>query len=351
MAAVAEWLLETGISSDRIETEPSQLWISVNTTVAEAESLLKTKYLVYHHQAMGHSFVACEESYSLPRVLSEEHVDLVMPTLHFNAPAHVVAESGLRRRGEIAEGEDKSYSGAMTFQEPLPGPVAATGDDDLSNCASVMTPPCLRALYGYTEAPAVVEDNSFAVIEFSPLTYLTTDMDLLLGQIAPALVGQRPIEVGIDGGAEQPQILTFQNVAGPALELPWSMALVTPQNVTLLQAGDNIESATFNSVLDAFDASYCTFDGGDDPAFDPVYPDLQDGGYNGTQDCGTVKPPAVLMHTISLDEADLTPFYMRRQCHEFGKLGLMGTTVLHATSLFGKPQSTIPNCSAVDSAL
>ena len=39
--------------------------------------------------------------------------------------------------------------------------------------------------------------------------------------------------------------------------------LVYPQKVTLFQTGDIIEGASFNNFLDALDASYCTFEGGD----------------------------------------------------------------------------------------
>lgn len=65
------------------------------------------------------------------------------------------------------------------------------------------------------------------------------------------------------------------------------MALVAPQQVTLYQAGDLpqgstfhsiptfeilltklVKGASFNNLLDALDASYCTFEGGDDPTQD-----------------------------------------------------------------------------------
>lgn len=42
--------------------------------------------------------------------------------------------------------------------------------------------------------------------------------------------------------------------------------------------------------LDALDGSYCS---GDDPAYDPLYPDNQPGGYKG-KDCGKYKPTKVI---------------------------------------------------------
>jgi tripeptidyl-peptidase-1 len=47
------------------------------------------------------------------------------------------------------------------------------------------------------------------------------------------------------------------------LDLEYAMALVYPQKVTLYQAGDTVEGASFNDFLDAIDGSYCSYEGGD----------------------------------------------------------------------------------------
>lgn len=108
------------------------------------------------------------------------------------------------------------------------------------------------------------------------------------------------------------------------------MALVTAaQKVTLYQVGDLVESGDFNNLLDALDGTYCTFKGGDDSA-DPQYPDTATGGYK-KKDCGTVKPAHVISTSYGYNEADLTPAYTARQCAEYGKLGLMGVTVLFSS--------------------
>ena len=59
------------------------------------------------------------------------------------------------------------------------------------------------------------------------------------------------------------------------------MTLVNPQPIQLLQTGDLVEGAGFDNWLDAVDASFCTFDGGDDPEQDGIYPDPLPGGFNG----------------------------------------------------------------------
>ena len=110
--------------------------------------------------------------------------------------------------------------------------------------------------------------------------------------------------------------------------------------------------ASFNNFLDAIDGSYCTFEGGDDPNQDGIYPDTQPGGYTGmsiylqavllnlkykpeAEDCGTVKPASVISISYGYSEADLTPFYAERQCTEYAKLGLMGVTFLFSSGDYG----------------
>ena len=110
------------------------------------------------------------------------------------------------------------------------------------------------------------------------------------------------------------------------------MALVgAKQNITLYQTGDDVEGASFNDLLDALDSNYC---GGDDPTQDAIYPDPF-GGYQGPKACGTVKPAYVISTSYAYNEADLTPFYTARQCNEYAKLGMLGTTVLYSSGDFG----------------
>ena len=109
------------------------------------------------------------------------------------------------------------------------------------------------------------------------------------------------------------------------------MTLVYPQEVTLYQVGDLVEGASFNNFLDAIDGSYCTFRGGDDTTQDAVYPDPNPGGYKGPENCGGYAATKVISTSYSYNEHDLTPFYERRQCAEYMKLGLMGVSVLYSS--------------------
>lgn len=81
----------------------------------------------------------------------------------------------------------------------------------------------------------------------------------------------------------------------------------------------------------------CTYDGGDDVGFDAVYPDPYPGpnSYQGTEDCGTYAAAKVISTSYSYDEAALPASYEIRQCHEYMKLGLMGSTFVYSSGDYG----------------
>lgn len=99
-------------------------------------------------------------------------------------------------------------------------------------------------------------------------------------------VGQQPVLVSIDGGKStynhanhssptrttplktgvaQTVDRSFNFNGESDLDLEYAMTLTNPQPVLLLQTGDLVEGAGFDNWLDAIDASFCTFEGGDDP--------------------------------------------------------------------------------------
>lgn len=59
------------------------------------------------------------------------------------------------------------------------------------------------------------------------------------------------------------------------------------------------------------------------------------GGYQGPQECGGAALTKVISTSYAYNEADLTPFYEARQCDEYAKLALMGTSVLYSSGDYG----------------
>jgi tripeptidyl-peptidase-1 len=115
-----------------------------------------------------------------------------------------------------------------------------------------------------------------------------------------------------------------------------------PQSITLYQVDDEIEvfeDGGFNTLVDALDGSYCNFTAfgitGDTPGFDPTYPDPAKGGFKGPLACGTFTPTQVISISYGNSEFDAPVAYPKRQCLEFLKLGLQGTTFVWASGDFG----------------
>ncbi|KAG9312210.1 peptidase S8/S53 domain-containing protein [Chiua virens] len=319
--AVRDWLLESGIEAHRIKLSPSGGWLEFKATVQEAEELLHTSYDVYGHET-GTEHIACE-SYHLPEHLLP-HVDFVTPTVHFDAK--LSKRSGgdnqpLKNVGQPSSGNGPKTAGG-SLSEIL---------DQLEDCDKQITPVCLRALYGFEYEPMVPGNNSYGIVEYSPQAYRQADLDIFAKKFCSDLDGVSPNMVSIDGGSLNPQE-SFAVNGESNLDLEYAMNLVTKaQNVTLYQVGDLVEGASFNNFLDALDGAYCTFEGGDDPTQDGVYPDEQSGGYTGSEDCGTVKPANVISTSYGYNEADLTRAYALRQCAEYAKLGLMGVTFVFSS--------------------
>ncbi|KAI0044220.1 subtilisin-like protein [Auriscalpium vulgare] len=316
ITTVKDWLTDAGIHPDRLRLSPSKGWIDFNATAAEAEDLLKTEYYVYAHPS-GKEQISCH-SYSVPEHV-REHVELIKPTVHFNHRA-ANSPSGLQKRGVNRLGMPSASTGPKT------NGVKVNLPPTLQNCDEFITPDCLRALYNIDYIPLATHKNTYGIVEFTPQAFLAADLDLFFKNFSKTQVGQRPTLVSIDGGVVQTTNQSFDFNGESDLDLEYAMTLTNPQPITLLQAG-----ASFNNWLDAVDASFCTFEGGDDPTQDGIYPDPLPGGFDQPESCGIIKPPNVVSVSYGQDESSVTAAYANRQCAEYGKLGMMGTTVLYSS--------------------
>jgi tripeptidyl-peptidase-1 len=124
------------------------------------------------------------------------------------------------------------------------------------------------------------------------------------------------------------------------LDFSLAFPLVYPQPIQLFQTDDDptennyVYGGFFNTFLDAIDGSYCNFTaygqtGNSDQ--DPPYPDPKTGGYKGKLQCGVYEAPKVISISYGGDEQSFSMSYAERQCLEYMKLGLQGTTVVIAS--------------------
>jgi tripeptidyl-peptidase I len=311
-------------------------WITLKVTREEAERLLEAEYFVYEHDT-GQTHVACE-SYSIPHRL-QKHIDIVTPTVHFDAPIRPGGGALSKRDPAMSIGTEHSNS-AVAGSSVKKGPILMPWEvgNNLANCSEQTVPDCLRVLYSIPEGDGAHPNNSFGIVEYTPQSYVSSDLDMFFSNYSPALVGQVPTMNSIDGGALYTLLQEADYNEESDLDLTYAMALAYPLNVTLYQVGDSVEGASFNNFLDAIDGSYCTYDGGDDPSKDPVYPDpasQRKEAYEGPANCGGFPPTNVISTSYAFDEAEVTPRYATRQCYEYMKLGLQGVTILYASGDYG----------------
>jgi tripeptidyl-peptidase-1 len=321
--AVKTWLVSAGVSADRIRQSHGLSWLQFNASAGEAERLLHAKYRLWEHDRTGNTHVSCDE-YSLPSDV-RKHVDFVLPSVHFDS--RISPRSERRDRLETREAD------RVRIGDPQSGWLSKAVHwidksdlhHELAGCDLQTTPACLQALYGIPVNEEAVEGNSFGVAEFTPQAYVPTDLDIFFSNVSDKLVGERPILKIIQGAIVQQQNKSCGFNCEANLDLQYAMTLVYPQQVTLYQVGDVIGGASFNNFLDAFDATYCD---GDDPAADAIYPDPTPGGYKGLKTCGAFDAAKVVTISYAYNEHDLMPAYEQRQCNEYLKLGLMGTSFL-----------------------
>ncbi|KAF8895255.1 subtilisin-like protein [Infundibulicybe gibba] len=319
--AVTDWLIDAGFSPDRMRLASNKGWIHVNVTTAEAEELLKTEYHVYTHPETGVEQIGLWLSFLLCTSTCQEHVDLIKPTVHFN---HRPSPKLKAKRG-----------GGLGMPSSSTGPKKSTAEvtitPSLANCDKMITLDCLRALYAVDYTPVSTSKNSYGIVEFTPQAFLTGDLDLFFRNFSPSLVGARPKNVLIDGAVVQTTNESFDFNGESDLDLEYAMGLTAPQPITLLQTGDLVEGAGFDNWLDAVDGSFCTFEGGDDPTQDGIYPDPARGGFKGAESCGILAPPNVVSISYGQDESTVTAAFANRQCQEYAKLGMMGTSVFYSS--------------------
>lgn len=343
--SVSEWLVASGISFERLHHDlGSGGWIAFDATVEEAEKLFKTEYYNWSHErALSNNPIASvSQAYSLPAHL-RQHIDFVTPTLHFDArlqrrdndDADELLENKKKRdtiaREKINLGSPNGPSVPKKLDVYNPSNIF----NQLEQCDKYITLICLRALYGIPVLPSFTPTNpknSFGIVEYTPQAYLGSDLDLFFANYSKTQKQKRPNLISIDGGALNDSNTGFDFNGESNLDLEYGMALVNPIPVNLYQVGDAIESASFNDFLDALDASYC---GQDDPTQDSPYPDPAPGGYKGQKACGTAPTSKVISTSYGYNEADLTPAYEIRQCNEYAKLGLLGTTWVYSSGDYG----------------
>lgn len=333
VAKVKSWLTAEGVAETNIAVSRDKTWIRVKTSLAQAASLLKTKYHVLEDSESETMSIACDQ-YHVPDFV-HSLIDFITPTVHTAQRSPQL----LKRSSAGADPETDPrlrLSHQPILHDPMP--------DDLSTCGDAVTLDCLRKLYNIPKETTANKKNSLGVVELNPDGwYSQIDLDMFFANYSKSLVGRPPQRISIDGAipAYKRPFTFYDNLGESDLDLQIAMPLTYPLNVTFYSVGDGYIGASFNTWLDALDASYCSFEGGDDPSIDPVYPDNSTAEpgygnpYNKTEQCGGARPSHVYSVSYAALEFGFTPAYATRMCEEFMKLTLQGSTFLFASDDYG----------------
>lgn len=302
VSGVKDWLSTSGIDHSRLNVHPSRGHVNFYSTVDEMEKLFGTRYHLYENAHSGELTISCN-AYHVPKSI-QEHIDFVSPTIGFD----VNSVPGLKKLNKRSQPE---YGWGPPIGKPM-GNWRPQNPGNLNNCSGLVTPACIKALYGLPDHVDAVAGNDLGIYETGD-RYDQEDLDLFFTTYYPQIPnGTHPVLDSIDGG-EAPVNISYAG-GESILDFELAFPIVYPQPIQLYQTlAISDVLGIFDPFLDALDASYCTYDGGDNKTVDPTFPST---GYNMSEQCGTFEPTNVISLSYALSEAVYSPAYEIRQCHE-----------------------------------
>lgn len=274
-------MISSGIPKDSIHITNNQGWIKFETTASKLESLLDTKYHQYSREGHQGAYVGTDE-YKVPSNVAD-HIDFISPGTQL-APNSKAALNNIPK----------------PIFNPLPNHSRAASD-----CASVVTPECIRTLYNFTQGSLSDPSNNLGIFEITTEQYVQSDLNKFYAKYAPYVPqGTAPKAAPING--QNPT----EDSNEADLDYEIAVPIIYPQGTTNYEVGvvDNDEDfvTAIDGFLEALDSSYCSDSG----------------------DCGRYKATNVISISYGDDEVSYSTKALQRQCNEWMKLGLQGTSVL-----------------------
>ena len=286
VAAVMDWLTSAGVPSSAISRSVNGEWLSVETTVAMAESLLSTEYHSYQHTQVEDVKVLRCESYSLPLEVVDS-IDVIGPTTRF--PAYHIPSARLLP----ALTPRQRFASASAYSDGTEEEVTPVSADPCN--PREINPACIRAAYLVGNATAEKGLSTGAVNGFLEEYIAIKDLDTFFKSFDPTQVGRLPIIVG-------PNKETQPGVEA-SLDIQYMMALAHNANITFWYTAGrqpkNPENEPFLDWLMALSNS--------------------------------TAPPLVISTSYGDDEPSVDFDYATRVNTEFAKAGARGVSILFSS--------------------
>jgi tripeptidyl-peptidase-1 len=215
-----------GISEERITLSKGRNWVKFEATIEEAEYLLKTEYKVYESVDGKAKRSLATDEYSLPLTV-RNHVDFITPTVHFDA---ILSKRSPKKRavpstGKMINKMNPVRTGHYTNSSAGPNATSPYDPFDLSTCNQAITTECVRALYNMPNG--TLANSSIMIVEYTPNSFIPTDLEKYLGIMDPWLPSTRqPLIEFVDGAF-------FVNANGDDTESNLDLQLAVPLGKSL----------------------------------------------------------------------------------------------------------------------
>ena len=207
LGAVRAWLESKGLGSElKVDSD----WIYATTTVAKAESLLKTKYGSFRDVDSGVKR-ARTLSYHVPRDV-KPHINMIHPTTSF-----------ARARGMRSN---------VVYHKLAPAEEAAVP----SSCGSSITPACLAQLYGYANYSPKATPAKMSVAGFLEQWPQYADLSKFLAKYDAANSKATFPCVLVNGGVCT-QTTNTSNIVEANLDIQYAVAISGKINTTYYSVG------------------------------------------------------------------------------------------------------------------
>lgn len=205
---VNEWLQDSGIDSAELNYSPAKDWIKISLPISSVETLLDTTYSVYQHE--DGEYIVRTPNWSLPLHL-HSHIEVIQPTNSFFRPRQQASTAKL------------VHNMVGHNSKPSPGPTGQSAVEICGSDTDLVTPDCLRTLYGTIDyVPQVPGKNRVGLNDFLGESNNRSDVHLFLEQYRPeaaAAAYEFTVEVIANGSNQQTQenateLAAYQDLEG-----------------------------------------------------------------------------------------------------------------------------------------
>lgn len=281
---ILSWLNSENISPSTIEIDRN--WISFQATVSQAERMLKTKFFRYKNEDSDNTVIRALE-YSVPSEI-HDYIQLIQPTTRF--------------------GGFNSLHGFNNASHAV-----TTVEDLAAGCGTVVTPDCLRDLYGLDNTTAKPDPrNLLGIAGFLEQYARYSDLFHFMQTYAPGQTDANFTVVSINGGQNDQN--SSRNSVEASLDLQYAISLAYRALVTFYTTGGR---------------GPVTLDGEEPTGISTNEPYLEQLHY--LNDLPDKDLPAVITMSYGEPEQTVPKSYATASCNLFAQLGARGVTVIFSS--------------------